>query len=45
MGQIVELRRRRPYGAVGVTNGNRASAVTNKMIRYLIQIIKRFNQI
>jgi hypothetical protein len=26
MGQIVELRRRRNYGAEGITNGNRTSA-------------------
>jgi len=31
MGQIVEFRRVRPYGAEGVTNGNRASAVTNNL--------------
>jgi len=29
MGQIVELRRDRTYGAEGVTNGNSASAATN----------------
>jgi len=30
MGQIVELRTGRTYGAEGVTNGNRASAGNNK---------------
>jgi hypothetical protein len=30
MGQIVELRRVRPYGPEGVTNGNRNSAAYNK---------------
>jgi len=30
MGQIVELRRGRTYGADGVTNGNRTSAAKDK---------------
>jgi hypothetical protein len=44
MGQIVELRRRRPYGAEGVTNGNRTSAATNndQVIKKIINRCKEY---